>query len=227
MPIAPDRAPGVLIEPGLLVSLRRHQQEVHLVPVAVLPEELDDRQELLAPFLGRGALRVRGVDEVLPLDLVAEGRSQPVLPHERVQGREQLRAVLADGDGERAAGAHGDVLVDGEVRKDLLPEVGEIVVDHDGRDQAGVHHLEQVVVLEVRRRLADHHRRLPLGLELLVEREQALVVAAELAGEDFLARQVLDGGDRRRAGTGDQDLADVLPGGIAEVDVLLAARASP
>ena len=86
----------------------------------------------------------------LPLDLVAEGRSQPVLPHERVQGREQLRAVLADGDGERAAGAHGDVLVDDEVRKDLLPELREVVVDDDGRDQAGVHHLEQVVVLEVR-----------------------------------------------------------------------------
>ena len=120
---------GVLIELGFLVPLGRHEQEVHVVPVAVLPEELDDRLELLALGLGGGVLRVLGVDEVLPLDLIPEGRSQPVLPHERVQGRDQLRAVLADGDGELAAGADGDVLVDRDVREDLLPEFREVVVD--------------------------------------------------------------------------------------------------
>ena len=107
-------------------------------------------RNFLRSCLGRGALRVGRVDEVLSLDLVAKGRSQPVLPHERVQGREQLRVVLADGDGEGAAGAQRNAVVDDEVRKHLLPEGREIVVDHDGRDQAGVHHLEQVVVLEVR-----------------------------------------------------------------------------
>ena len=94
------RALGVLIELGLLVSLGRHQQEVHLVLVAVLPEQLDHRLELLALLLGGGVLRVRGVTEVLALDLVAERRSQPVVLHERVEGLGQLRAVLAHGDRE-------------------------------------------------------------------------------------------------------------------------------
>ena len=175
----------------------------------------------LAARLVRGALRVARVDEVLPLDLVAEGRAQTVLAHEGVQGGEQLRVVLADGDGEGPAGAQRDAVVDDEVGKDLLPEGGEIVVDHDGRDQAGVHHLEQVVVLQDCRGLPDHHQRPRLGHELLVERDQVLEVTTELAGEDLLAGQVRHGGNGRRAGAGDQDLADIHPGGIAEGDELL------
>jgi hypothetical protein len=69
----------------------------------------------------------------------------------------------------------------------LFQKTCEIVVDHDGRDQAGVHHLEEVVVLELRWGLPNCHRGLPLGFERLVEREQALVVTAEFAGEDFSA----------------------------------------
>ena len=52
-PIAPTVALGVLVEPRLLVALRRHQQVVELVLVAVLLEELDQRQELLALGLRR------------------------------------------------------------------------------------------------------------------------------------------------------------------------------
>ena len=61
----------------------------------------------------------------------------------------------------------------------------------------------------------------PWALNFSLSATQALVVTAEFAGEDFFARQVVYGGDRRRAGAGDQDLVDVHPSGVAEVDVLL------
>src|SRR5678809_1672959 len=115
-----DRAPRVLIELGLLVSLSGHEQVIHLIPVAVLPKEVHYVQELLALLLGRGSLRVLRVDEVLSLDSVAKGRSHPVVPHERVQPREKMRVVLADGDGEGTAGAQRNAVVDDEVRNCLL-----------------------------------------------------------------------------------------------------------
>ena len=111
-----------------------------------------------------------------------------------------------------------------EVREDLLPEAREIVVDDDRRDETGVHHLEQVVVFEVVRREANLHRRLTLCLELLVEREEALVVRALLADEHLPARQVRYRSERRLADGGDDNLADVHPGGIGEVDEPLERR---
>ena len=167
-----------------------------MVLVTVFAKELHERQELLPlGFRGR-ALGIRGADQVLAFDDVAEGRSEPVVAHERIQRRRQLRAVLAHGDGEVAARAHGHVFVNAQIRKDLLPEVRQIVVNDDGRNQPRVHHLDQVVVLEVLRRGANHDRRLPLGLEPVVEREQALMVAARFADEDLLSRQGVNRGNR-------------------------------
>ena len=56
-PIAPTGLFDVLIERGFLVALRRHQQVVQLVPLAVLLEQLDHRLQLAALGLGRRVLR--------------------------------------------------------------------------------------------------------------------------------------------------------------------------
>ena len=77
-----------MIELGFLVALGGHEQVIQAVLVAVFPEQLDERQELLALGLGCRTLRVSGVDEVFPLDDVAEGRSQPIVRNERVEGLE-------------------------------------------------------------------------------------------------------------------------------------------
>ena len=112
-------------------------------------------------------------------------------------------------------------LVQRDVGEDLAPELREVVVDDDGREQAGVHHFEQVVVFEVLGRVADHDRRLPALRELLVERDQAVAVGAARPREDLLAGQVVHRRNRRRARAGDQDLAHVRTRGIAEVHELL------
>ena len=53
--------------------------------------------------------------------------------------------------------------------EDLAPELGQVVV-HDGdRGEAGVDHLEHVVVLEHVGGLVDHDRRLAARLQLLVQ----------------------------------------------------------
>ena len=47
-----------------------------------------------------------------------------------------------------AAGANRDVVVHGELREDLLPEVRQVFVNDGERNQAGVEHLEQILVLQ-------------------------------------------------------------------------------
>src|SRR5436190_21469185 len=75
-----DRAPRVLVEPGLLIALRSHQQEIDVVTVAVLPQESADRQERLASPYGRSDLRVARAGEHVAVDHVSEGGPDPVLP---------------------------------------------------------------------------------------------------------------------------------------------------
>ena len=73
----------------------------------------------------------------------------------------------------------------------LAPELGQIVV-HDGdRGEAGVDHLEDVVVFEHAGGLVDDHRRLAARLQLLVQAGEALVVDAPLADEHLLAGQIV------------------------------------
>ena len=107
------------------------------------------------------------------------------------------------------------------VGEDLRPELREIVVDYGDVDEAGVHHLEDVVVLEILRGVQDRDRRPPVTLELLIEGTQALRITARPSHEDFVSGQVLSGlhcGQTRRR---DHDLADVPPVRDREVHDLL------
>jgi hypothetical protein len=68
------------------------------------------------------------------------------------------------------------------------------------RDEACIDHLQQVLVLEIPRDFPDDGRRLTVRLQALIQRDQALVVLAVLAGEDVFPSQVVDRGNRRRTG---------------------------
>src|SRR4029079_2434272 len=102
----------------------------------------------------------------------------------------------------------------------LLPERSTKVVGDDDLQQPGVGHLEDVLVLERQRHGPDDDRRLPLLLELLVERLKALELNTLLADRDLLAREVGHAGNRRRSRTGDDDLVDVLLRWDGEIDEL-------
>ena len=83
----------------------------------------------------------------------AEGGADPFLPM-NLSSAALSCGCSADGDAETAAGAHCRRRAK-TIPGRPLPELGEVVV-HDRRNELGIHHLEQVVVLEIfRRRLDD------------------------------------------------------------------------
>ena len=102
---------------------------------------------------------------------------------------------------------------------------GDVAVHHGGVDQAGVHHLQDVFILEVFFRGDDFHRLLASGGEPRIQRHEAFVVGARRAHVDAAPGELIDRGGRRHIRRGDQDLADVLvDGGRREVDQLAAFR---
>ena len=151
------RAPRVLVEPRLLVALRGQQQPVaSRTAVAVLAEELARSARNFAHLrLGR---RRSSRTACSPRYRLQERRcrtSEPLPVRRRRRRRPRSRssrAALADRPARSAPPvAHGDAR--GAARRfgeDLRPELG-----HDSRrrrsigDEAGVHHLEQVLVLEL------------------------------------------------------------------------------
>src|SRR5436189_271369 len=80
-----------------------------------------------------------------------------------------LRAALADHPGDVAAGPNRGPGVRDELGEDLLPEIGDVVLDDGRLDEAGVHHLEDVLVLEILGRQPNLDLRLARLAELLVE----------------------------------------------------------
>jgi hypothetical protein len=60
--------------------------------------------------------------------------------------------------------------------EDLAPEAGHVIVDDRYPDQPGVEHLEPILVLKHVRQAFDAHKRQSLGLQSLVEGQQALVI---------------------------------------------------
>ena len=85
-----------------------------------------------------------------------------------------------------------------QLREHLLPELRQVIVHDRGLDQAGIDHLEDVIVLEVLGRRLDDGQRLAGGLQAAVEGDQAVVIAAGGADEDLSAGQVVSGVDGRR-----------------------------
>ncbi|MGH7306951.1 MAG: hypothetical protein ACRELZ_27065, partial [Candidatus Rokuibacteriota bacterium] len=211
-PTAPTAAGG-LVELRFLIPLRHQQEVLHVAFLAVLAKEPDRPLELLELFLGRRRLRPPGALEVLRQQLVALPRLLDA-DHERVQLDHELRAIFANHPGDVAARAYHDVRVHGELGEDLLPERADVRIDDGHLDEAGVHHLEDVLDLEVLGRQPDLHRHLLRPGELRVELLEAFVKARRPAHVDFLPGQILHGPDRIRAGSGDQDLRDVAQGRI-------------
>ena len=92
-----------------------------------------------------------------------------MLPDPHVDGLSEPGIVLAKCDGqgppERTVTSRCTVMF-GE---HLFPEFGQIVV-HDGdRREAGVDHLEHVIVFEDVRGFVDHHGRFAARFQLLVQ----------------------------------------------------------
>ena len=77
--------------------------------------------------------------------------------------------------------------MDLDVRKHLLPEFGDEVIDDGGIDKACVHHLEDVVVLEGLWRFLDGHSRLSASRKRLIQFQQTFVIGAASTNENFAA----------------------------------------
>ena len=139
-----------------------------------------------------------------------------------VQGRAKLGAVLPEGPRDLAAGPDGRLRMQADLGEDLRPELGLVAVDHDVPDEPAVHHLEEVLVLEGLGGELEADRRLAGLLELRVQAQEALVIAARLADEDLPAGQVLRALEGRRRRAAHDDL--VHPGGdrVREVHLLAA-----
>ena len=211
----------VLIQPGLLVALRRHQEIVELVLVAVLSDQFDRSLEPRHVFPGRRALRVPVVLQVLRKQHVPLGRALRVPVDKRVQLLHQLRAVLSDHHGRFAVRADRRSRVDGQIGEDLFPQLRDLVVDDRHRRQARVDHLEDVFVGEdFRSRIQLHGRLAGLG-ELLVEQLHVLGRDVRLTHVDFFAAEIFDALDRRDAGSGDDDRRNARPCRLGEIDRLL------
>ena len=93
--------------------------------------------------------------------------------------------------------------------KHFAPELGQIVVDDGDWREAGVDHLEHVIVLEDGGGFDEHGRRLAARLQLLVQLDEALFIDAPLADEHLLAGEIVRRGDRWRAWPGDHNFAHI------------------
>ncbi|MOA51489.1 hypothetical protein D3C78_1746440 [compost metagenome] len=69
-----------------------------------------------------------------------------------------------------------------------------MLVHDDERQQSGIQHLDQILVLQLLGGQLDVHRGPILGGKALVELDQTLVVTGRLANEDLLSRQIINGG---------------------------------
>src|SRR5262245_3337730 len=214
-----DGAALALVELRFLISLLHQQQILHFVLVAVLAKKRHRPLEFRELLPGRGALRPFGALVVPLQDLVALAGFLG-LGEERIQVGLELRALLANHPGDVGAGTDLDVRVDRQLGEDFLPEVADVGLGDGHLHEAGIHHLEDVLGLEGLRSKPDPHRRLFRRGEIPVECLEALVVARRFANIDFLAGKIVQGHDRLGARPGDEDLRDVVPEGVGEVDVL-------
>ena len=132
-----------------------------------------------------------------------------MLAEPSVDSLPELGIVLAKGDGQAAAGAHGDVFVNRDAGEHLAPELGQVVVHDRDRGDAGVDHLEDIVVFEHVGSFVDDHDGLAACFQLRVQLDDAVVIGARRPDEHRLAGQIVDRGNRRRSRPGDDHLAHV------------------
>ena len=104
----------------------------------------------------------------------------------------------------------------------LLPERREVIVDDGGRDEAGIHHLEEVLVLELLIRLDDAYWRTSGLLQRSIQATEATEVARGPAYVHVAPGQVFGALGRRHALAGDDDFAHVAEQRRREVHQRLA-----
>ena len=138
---------------------------------------------------------------------------------EGVEGRLELRAILADRPGDLTVVGDNDVVAHLEVGENLRPDVRLVFVDHRPGQQAGIDHLQNVFVLEVLIHVLQHDRRATGLFEAGTDRRQMLVVAARSTHVQFLPAQIVDAGDRRRRRTGDEHLLRLVEERCGEIDL--------
>src|SRR6185369_18056894 len=98
----------------------------------VFAEETDHFLELGALGLRGRVLHVLRVRKVASQERITHRRALTVALDERVDGRLQLRTVLAEGPGDLAARPDLRLFVQDDLREDLLPELRDGRLD-DGR----------------------------------------------------------------------------------------------
>ena len=99
-----------------------------------------------------------------------------------------------------------------------------MLIYDDHRNEAGVHHLQEVLVLQMLVCRVERHRRLPGGLERRVQAGQALVVAAREPDPYLPPGEIVQALQRQGCGTRDDDLAQLGRERLGEVDDRLSLR---
>ena len=217
----PDRtgcAARRLIEPRLLIGERGQHQVVEVILFTVLPEDADHAFEAVSVLAGERVARPARALEVAVEDDVCKQCSLLVSADEGVDIFGELRAVLAEGPPDLPTGAHRQILVDPDVVEDPGPEHGLVAVDDGRRQQAGIDHLQEVLVLEELLRRHQPNRLQASRPEVVVELLEAPPVAGGTPHVDLPAREIVQRARPVRGRPGDHQLADVAQQRVREVD---------
>ena len=93
-------------------------------------EQLDDRVQLPTLGVGRRVLHLTTLCRYLRSTMFRSASPFPCFRIQHVDGLPKRGTVLAKSDGETTSRLQRNIPVDGDVREHLLPEFGQIVVDH-------------------------------------------------------------------------------------------------
>ena len=89
-----------------------------------------------------------------------------------------LGLSLAHRPGDAAAGRHLEIATQHDVGQHPRPDLGDVVVDHRQLEDAGVDHLQQIVLLQNLVHLFDIDRLVALFAQAITERTQTTDKAA-------------------------------------------------
>src|SRR4029077_15848324 len=132
-------------------------------------EQLDRALELRELVTGDRRFRPFGALQVSRHEIVALPRALRVAREPGIELPLELGVVLPDHPPARPAGPDRGLRMQDELWKDLLPELGDVVVGDRHLDETGADHLEDVLGLEVLGSEPNLDRRLAGLLEVTVE----------------------------------------------------------
>ena len=146
-----------------------------MLPVAA--EDLLEVVEARVVLLAQRVRRPVKVADVAIAQNVADERAFAVLLEKGVHRRLELGTVLAHGPGNATTLAENDVVAHPDVLEHVFPEFGLVVVHNRPGQQAGVDHLDQVIVFQGTRERLDLYGIQALLRETPVHRLNAFSVA--------------------------------------------------